>query len=1132
MNDDSLPDADTKRPKRRWARWLAGLLVVMLVAGVYGMSLLGTQITAPDWVRQKITQRINSNLNDLSIGLGDVAFVMQEDWSPRLLLRDVQIVDSQGDDLVNLSNVTGTVSLTSLMKGQLQPASIRLSGARVNLRRSADGTVDLSLGEQASRVDRAPSFAALVDDMDRFLQRPVFSSLSRIEAENLTVEFVDIRADRAWTVDGGRLELARNGDDLLIRGDFALLGGGDYATTLEMNYKGRIGRTAADLGLNFQDMRTDDIAGLSPALTWLAALEAPISGALRASVDEKGALGPLNATLQIGAGVLQPTEATTPIAFTSARSYFTYDPRAQSMRFDELSLVSSWVNVTAEGHAYLVDIENGLPRELLAQMKVTQISANPNGLYPAPVTLEGATMDVRLQIDPFLLSLGELSLADQGSHFVLGGELRAEPEGWDLTLAGRMDHLAPDRLLALWPAAFAKGTRSWIVKNVRKANLHNIQMAVRSLPTSKPDVYLGFDFDGLATRFVKGLPEISDGSGTASLLENRFVITAHSGHVTAAQGGRIDVTGTSFIVPNVRVKRGPAQVRLATKSTITAALSLLDEKPFRFLQKANQSVTLADGRARLNGQFDFLLKPKLQPHELAFEVAGDLASVRSETLVPGRVLQAAALRVAATNKSIQVSGSGQLGAVPISGEWRSAIGPGADGTSHVNGRIELSERFTDEFRIGLPPGSISGAGQADISIELAKGAPGRFSLSSDLAGIGISLRQLDWALPQSTRGALIVAGRLGAPPVIDSISLNGAGLSARGRISLSPDGSLDAATFSEVSVGTWLDAPVQLYGRGAGAPPGVRVRGGRIDMRQTSLGGGGSGSGGVTRAQKQKRGGPVSLALDSLQISDGIALTNFRAEFDMSRGVDGNFTGQVNGGTRITGRVVPQNGRNAFRIQSDNAGGVMSSAGLLKQARDGAMDLVLTPAEGKGSYNGRLGIDGFRIKDAPALATLLNAVSVIGILEQLHSNGLHFNRVDARFHLSPDRVTLLEGSATGASLGISMDGYYYMASGQMDMQGVFSPLYLVNAIGGIFNRKGEGLIGFSYTLKGPAKSPRVQVNPLSAFTPGLFREIFRRPAPRVRPPSGATSGAEQQPPAAEPTRREDPGTGARQGQDR
>jgi hypothetical protein len=249
----------------------------------------------------------------------------------------------------------------------------------------------------------------------------------------------------------------------------------------------------------------------------------------------------------------------------------------------------------------------------------------------------------------------------------------------------------------------------------------------------------------------------------------------------------------------------------------------------------------------------------------------------------------------------------------------------------------------------------------------------------------------------------------------------------------------------------------------------------------------------------------VSLILDRLQISEGIALTDFRAELDMSNGANGQFSGKLNEYAPVTGTVVPQGGRSAFRIRSSDAGGFFASAGLLKQARNGTLEVILTPGRGAGVYDGKLEARGnMRLKDAPAMAALLNALSVIGILEQMGGEGIHFNQVDARFQLSPDRVTLYSGSAIGASMGISMDGYYYMGNGQMDMQGVISPLYLVNAVGGIFTRRGEGLIGFNYRLRGQASNPRVEVNPLSALTPGMFRELFRRPAPRQ--PESRTGG--------------------------
>jgi len=97
-----------------------------------------------------------------------------------------------------------------------------------------------------------------------------------------------------------------------------------------------------------------------------------------------------------------------------------------------------------------------------------------------------------------------------------------------------------------------------------------------------------------------------------------------------------------------------------------------------------------------------------------------------------------------------------------------------------------------------------------------------------------------------------------------------------------------------------------------------------------------------------------------------------------------------------------------------------------------------------------------------------------------------------------------QSSAVGASLGLTMEGTYEFAKQKMDMRGVITPIYLLNGLleqskifGGLFGRKkGEGLFGFTYTLKGNVDAPKVGVNPLSILTPGLFREIFRQPIPK------------------------------------
>ena len=214
----------------------------------------------------------------------------------------------------------------------------------------------------------------------------------------------------------------------------------------------------------------------------------------------------------------------------------------------------------------------------------------------------------------------------------------------------------------------------------------------------------------------------------------------------------------------------------------------------------------------------------------------------------------------------------------------------------------------------------------------------------------------------------------------------------------------------------------------------------------------------------------------------------------------------VNGDAPIRGKVLPLRGRSAIQITSDDAGGVAASAGILKQARGGALSLTLLPV-GSASFDGTLNVAKTRIKDAPAIAALLNAISVVGLLEQMDGGGIHFNDVEAAFRLTPKTMVVTRASAVGPSIGLSMEGTYDVEGSVLDMRGVVSPLYLINGIGSLFARKGEGLIGFNYRLSGPTSEPRVSINPLSALTPGLLRGIFRAPGPEVPQADGENGPA-------------------------
>jgi hypothetical protein len=1078
-----------RRPLRRAGMWSLYVLV-LLAAFATGAAIYftGRTIPAPLWVQERIETRIAQELLQARVDFGAMEFVVDEGWRPRVRLQDISVATPDGDEIVSFNEFKASLSMRSLLRGVVQPREIALSGVVANLRRGADGRVSLSAGAGIAPPEReAATLPQLIGQIDEVLAAPALSALRSVELRALTLRFEDARAGRAWTGDGGRLRLSREGDELDLSADLAVLSGGAGVATLSANYSSRIGQTAATFGATFDDIAARDIAAQGPAFSWLEVLNAPISGAVRSGIDSAGRFAPINASLQIGAGAVQPNAQTKPIPFEGARSYFSYDPARQLLRFDEMTLDSKWVSGQMTGTAQLGAVTGGIPGKLTGQFTLRDLKANPDDLYPEPVALDQADIDFQLSLDPFRLKLGRLEIRDGPRALRFGGELSAEPQGWKLGLDGRLNALKPDRLLALWPEGVKPKTRKWLSENLHAGQMQNLDVALRAAPGQGPQTYVAFDYSGAEVRFLKTLPHITGGRGHFSLLDNRLVVTVDDGEVIAPQGGAVNLKGTSFIIPDVRVKDGsPAVVRLNTRSTLTAALSLLNQPPMQVMDKAGLPVTLADGEAVLSGTLAMPLKKGGKPSDVRYHVAGDLLSVASDTLVKDRSLRASKMSITADNDRVSIGGPGLIDGVAFDGQWSQAIGPGSD-ESQLTGRVTLDPAALDAFGIALPPGSIRGSTAGQITLDLKKNTPPRFTLESNLAGMSVSIPQLSWSKAASTKGELRIAGRLGQTPDIEALQLTAPGLRLAGSIALNADGSLERVRIDRLRRGDWLDIPVDLVGQGKGNPLQVVLGGGSLDMRRAEFGASGGG----------QPGPPMQVRLDRLQITDTIFLTDVAGTFDTAKGMDGSFRARLNGGTPVQGRLLPQGGRSAVRVVSEDAGGVLRSAGLVKQVVGGNLSLTLLPVGSGGAFDGQLKVGDVRIKDAPAIAALLNAVSVVGLVNELNGDGIYFDDVEASFRLTPNRLVLTEASAVGASMGLSMDGIYALDDGMIDMQGVISPVYLFNGIGSLLTRKGEGLIGFNYRLTGPAKKPAVSVNPLSALTPGMFREIFRRPAPTV-----------------------------------
>ena len=1122
----AVPDADMKDPIQAVEKKLKkpffgrgrgkfGLVLLLIfpflaiAAGFAYLALTHRPVSAPQWLVTRLEARANAALQGrLKIAIsGGIDLVVTEGMRPRIRARLVQLQRPSGLPIAVLPELRSTLWAEPLLSGRIEPRSFTITGASVALRRLPDGQLDLDLGGGEMFGSLSPnSISDGIEAFERVFDVPALRNLRTISAENLQMRMMDERLDRLWRVSQGKIKLVQNAQEISVTLGLDL---GDTGQTLGQSYAAKVVQKPARIALSMTTQKhgleasfgaavtglpARDLAVQSPALAALGVLDAPISGALRSGLDKTGTLTGLNAMLQIGSGAIRPTPNVAAIPLRSGKLYLSYDRAAQRIALTDLALDSRAVRLRASGQALLRDMKNGLPQNLIGQIAISDLQLDPQGLFEAPARFSQGAADFKLSLDPFRIDLGQLELMDDATQISAKGFAAARSDGWRVSLDTGIDQIDQTRLLQLWPPALVPKTREWVEKNVTTGQLRRVHAAVRLQPGTEPRVALNYEFRGADVRVIRTLPQVQQGRGYATIIGFRQALKVEEGHITAPSGGRVEVADTQLVVPDIRIKPAPAVVTLITRSPIPAALSLLDQPPFEFLKKAGISADIASGWAEARSVLKLPLKPKVPASEIGFGVNARLTEVKSDTLVPGRALRAEKLTLSADNAGMVISGKGTLSGVAFDASWDQRFGPEGKGKSRVTGYLEITPKALQTFGVGLPAGMVRGKGWGSIALDLRKGSATAFSLQSDLKGLGLSIPQIGWSKGAAVKGKLALSGTLGQPPAIKAISLDAPGLDARGALTLTARGALSRATFDDLRIGDWFAGSADLVGQGAGRALNVEVHSGRLDLDKAKLGQAGSGA---SASGASTSGGKISAALDRVQVSDAIALTGFRGNFTTRGGFSGPFQARVNGASPISGTVVPtRDGRASVRIQTQDAGGALAATGIFSKARGGQGELVLTPL-GQKSYDGQVQIKDMRVKDAPVLASLLSAASGVGLLEQLGGEGILFNTVDGAFRLTPKGVSVTRGAAVGASMGVTMAGNFYPQSGRLEMKGVISPFYLINGIGQIFAKKGEGLFGFSYSLRGSADKPAVSINPLSVLAPGAVRELFRAAPPPV-----------------------------------
>ena len=127
----------------------------------------------------------------------------------------------------------------------------------------------------------------------------------------------------------------------------------------------------------------------------------------------------------------------------------------------------------------------------------------------------------------------------------------------------------------------------------------------------------------------------------------------------------------------------------------------------------------------------------------------------------------------------------------------------------------------------------------------------------------------------------------------------------------------------------------------------------------------------------------------------------------------------------------------------------------------------------------------------PVLAKILTLASLQGIADLLTGEGIRFNEFEMDYESTKTFTKINEMYAIGPAISILMEGFIEKEK-LISLRGTLVPATTINKFIGkikilgnilVGKKKGEGVFGVSFKIKGPPKKLKTTVNPVKTLTP-------------------------------------------------
>lgn len=1069
---------------RRFGIVAALVLALLVIAATVVLARLWIGPIALDRYIPIVEQRLQQHLpSGVSVDLGGLALGWPQSAGLSLVGEDLHVVSDDGQRLGSVDTVRLELRTWSLLFGDIVVARASFDAPDI------DG-------------------AALHDAMpqtDGSMLEAIVGALGLVPLLGPDLPEIEVTGARVTSpTDGHLVDLSTIRAHLTSEDGKAVLridDQSDAALSLALAVAPQDdGGYVADLTV--VDMALDDLSIDKQVLNWLPAFSGPMSGTASVRVGPEDRLVQAEIDLTIGTGYFEALPGTG-FVLDAATFSARWDEAARSFRIAPSEIVAGtnravlWGTV---GYPSRDSMNYGvMPIEL--EVADLALAASPD---VTPVEIDRVTIQALYVPGRDYLQVDRLDVASPEAAMSIVGAMAVEGGVPSIRARGSMASMSVDVLKRLWPEALATSTYDWINENVHGGMIEFVDVLLNippgtlraEAPLPANALRLQFMARDLDMSFFGDVPPLVGASARARMTLDTFSLDLEDpGQIRIGDRGNVTVEDASIEITGLREPTQDGHLQMVVVGDARSVMGLTSYHPLDRTSASEFATEEAEGSARVIVDAKLPMIRDIPLAETDFEVLLELRDFASEAGLGGGPVTAGQIDLTVTETDITATGEALINGVSARIEFTEPLMGGSDGSNLV--LLTLDEEGRSQF--GLELASLI-SGPVDVAVSQSGEVQ---TIRADLTAAGLRYPEIGLEKPagEPAEATFDVAQEDGRT-TLSNLEVVGRGIDIAGDIVLDDDGRMLEASFPRFGLHADDNVRVNVERSGSGALA-VVVEGRRLDARQLirSLFDIASAESG---ADDQSTDLSIRAELGEARGFNGEVMSDVRIAADRRGGRMRalSVSGRLSDGAAVTADIAPDaSGMPRLRVTSANGGRLLRWLDIYNNVRGGALALTAGLPEGAASATGNLTLSNFRIADDPGLQRLIvsgEQATAVQQAQRADPNQISFTTLAVDFERRQSQLRLRDGVLRGDAIGATFDGAIDLRRETVAVAGTYVPLYALNNVFGRLPLIGpilggganEGLLGITYRLSGPLDDPALNVNPLSAMTPGMFRHIF------------------------------------------